>query len=734
METATERRLFATESLGGRAVYRLHAVTVFAGILLVLYYRATRVPAAGEGRAAWLGMLAAELWYSAYWVITQSVRWNPVRRRPFRERLAARYGERLPCVDIFVCTADPQSEPPSLVISTILSLMAYDYPAEKLSVYLSDDGGSVLTFYAMWEASSFAKHWIPFCKRCNIDPRSPAAYFSESDGRQDLCTPKEWSLIKDMYDEMTERIDTAVMSDKIPEEIKANHKGFCEWNPEITSRNHQPIVQILIDSKDQNAVDNEGNVLPTLVYMAREKRPQHHHNFKAGAMNALIRVSSVISNSPIIMNVDCDMYSNNKDTIRDALCFFLDEEMGHKIGFVQYPQSYNNMTKNDTYGNSMLVISKVELHGFDSVGGPLYIGTGCFHRREILCGRRFTDDYKEDWYRGIKDKIQENIYDIEEKAKSLATCTYEQDMQWGDEIGLKYGCPVEDVITGLAIHCRGWESVLNSPTRPAFMGVGPSTLAQTLLQHKRWSEGNFSIFLSKYCPFLFGHGKIKLRHQMGYCIYGLWAPNSLATLYYVTIPSLALLKGTPLFPEITSPWIAPFLYVFFVKNMYSLYEALSCGETLKGWWNGQRMWLVKRISSYLYGVIDTLRKLLGLSQMTFAVSSKVSDEDVSKRYEQEIMEFGSPTPEYVIIATIALLNLICLVGGLRHIMTGGWNVLFNVLPAQIFLCELLVITNIPLYEAMFLRKDKGRIPFSVTLASIGFVVLVCLVEILVPIV
>ncbi|KAM0900402.1 hypothetical protein ACQ4PT_020660 [Festuca glaucescens] len=681
-----------------------------------------------------LGMLAAELWYSAYWVITQSVRWNPVRRRPFRERLAARYGERLPCVDIFVCTADPQSEPPSLVISTILLLMAYDYPAEKLSVYLSDNGGSVLTFYAMWEASSFAEHWIPFCKRYNIDPRSPAAYFSESDGRQDLCTPKEWSLIKDMYDEMTERIDTAVMSDKIPEEIKANHKGFCEWNPEITSRNHQPIVQILIDGKDQNAVDNEGNVLPTLVYMAREKRPQHHHNFKAGAMNALIRVSSVISNSPIIMNVDCDMYSNNKDTIRDALCFFLDEEMGHKIGFVQYPQSYNNMTKNDTYGNSMLVISKVELRGFDSLGGPLYIGTGCFHRREILCGRRFTEDYKEDWYRGINDKIQENIYDIEEKAKSLATCTYEQDTQWGDEIGLKYGCPVEDVITGLAIHCRGWESVLNSPTRPAFMGVGPSTLAQTLLQHKRWSEGNFSIFLSKYCPFLFGHGKIKLRHQMAYCIYGLWAPNSLAALYYVTIPSLALLKGTPLFPQITSPWIAPFLYVFFVKNMYSLYEALSCGETLKGWWNGQRMWLVKRISSYLYGVIDTLRKLLGLSQMTFAVSSKVSDEDVSKRYEQEIMDFGSPTPEYVIIATIALLNLVCLVGGLRHIMTGGWNVLFNVLPAQIFLCEMLVITNIPFYEAIFLRKDKGRIPFSVTLASIGFVVLVCLVEILVPIV
>jgi hypothetical protein len=120
--------------------------------------------------------------------------------------------------------------------------------------------------------------------------------------------------------------------------------------------------------------------------------------------------------------------------------------------------------------------------------------------------------------------------------------------------------------------------------------------------------------------------------------------------------------------------------------------------------------------------------------MSFAVTSKVSDEDVSKRYEQEIMEFGSPTPEYIIIATIALLNLVCLVGGLRHIIRGGWKILFNALSVQIFLCEMLVVTNIPFYEAMFLRKDKGKIPFSVTLASIGFVLLAFLVEIWVPIV
>jgi len=80
-----------------------------------------------------------------------------------------------------------------------------------------------------------------------------------------------------------------------------------------------------------------------------------------------IRVSSVISNSPIIMNVDCDMYSNNSDLIRDAMCFFLDEEMGHKIAFVQYPQNYNNMTKNNIYGNSLNVINEVRKIYFNTV-------------------------------------------------------------------------------------------------------------------------------------------------------------------------------------------------------------------------------------------------------------------------------------------------------------------------------------------------------------------------------
>lgn len=119
-------------------------------------------------------------------------------------------------------------------------------------------------------------------------------------------------------------------------------------------------------------------------------------------------------------------------------------------------------------------------------------------------------------------------------------------------MGLRYGCPVEDVITGLSIQSQGWKSVYCNPERGAFLGVAPTSLIQTLVQHKRWSEGDFQIILSRYSPVRCARGKISLGLRMGYCIYCLWAVNSLATLYYSIIPSLYLLKGVPLFPQVNN--------------------------------------------------------------------------------------------------------------------------------------------------------------------------------------
>ena len=49
----------------------------------------------------------------------------------------------------------------------------------RLACYLSDDGASKLMFDAMGETAGFARLWVPFCKRYNIEPRNPETYFTE---------------------------------------------------------------------------------------------------------------------------------------------------------------------------------------------------------------------------------------------------------------------------------------------------------------------------------------------------------------------------------------------------------------------------------------------------------------------------------------------------------------------------------------------------------------------------
>lgn len=74
---------------------------------------------------------------------------------------------------------DPLKEPPLVTANTVLSILAVDYPADKVSCYVSDDGASILTFLALSETSKFARKWVPFCKKFNIEPRAPDWYFAE---------------------------------------------------------------------------------------------------------------------------------------------------------------------------------------------------------------------------------------------------------------------------------------------------------------------------------------------------------------------------------------------------------------------------------------------------------------------------------------------------------------------------------------------------------------------------
>ncbi|KAJ4918013.1 Cellulose synthase-like protein E1 [Raphanus sativus] len=250
-----------------------------------------------------------------------------------------------------------------------------------------------------------------------------------------------------------------------------------------------------------------------------------------------------------------------------------------------------------------------------------------------------------------------------------------------------------------------------------------------LVQQRRWSEGNFQILLSEYSPVWFGQGKIGLGLIVGYSCYGLWAPSSVPLLVYSVLTSLCLFKAIPLFPTVWSWWFIPFGYVTVAANAYSLAEFLWCGGTLRGWWNEQRMWLYRRTSSFLFGFMDTIQKKLGVSESAFAITAKVAEEEAAERYEKEVMEFGVESPMFLLLGTLGMLNLLCFAAAImRRVViitckdSGGD---FQTMGLQFVITGVLVALNLPLYQGMLLRNDKGKMPLSVTVKSVVLALSTC---------
>ncbi|GKB39233.1 hypothetical protein Tco_0884175 [Tanacetum coccineum] len=100
-------RLFETEARKGGKKRKVFAASVLVCILWIWVYRATQLPSlkatatgvvALNGGRTWycIGMLVSEILLGLYWMLTQSVRWNPTYRRTFKQRLAQRYSASRP--------------------------------------------------------------------------------------------------------------------------------------------------------------------------------------------------------------------------------------------------------------------------------------------------------------------------------------------------------------------------------------------------------------------------------------------------------------------------------------------------------------------------------------------------------------------------------------------------------------------------------------------------------------
>lgn len=128
------------------------------------------------------------------------------------------------------------------------------------------------------------------------------------------------------------------------------------------------------------------------------------------------------------------------------------------------------------------------------------------------------------------------------------------------------------------------------------------------------------------------------------------------------------------------------------------------------------MVLIRRTTAYLFAFIDMFIKLLSLSQTAFVLTAKVVDDEAQKRYANGLIEFGSASIMTFIIATLALLNLFSFGLGINKAFFSTTEAL-NMLTPQMTICGAIVLLNLPVYEALFFRRDKGSIPFSVTFKS-----------------
>ncbi|GAU32472.1 hypothetical protein TSUD_64230 [Trifolium subterraneum] len=647
-------------------INRLHMLLHSTALSFLFYYRLSFLfqdpENSGSHLLPWFLVFASEIILSFIWFLGQAYRWRPVSRSVFPERLPQ--DDKLPAVDVFICTADPIKEPTLEVMNTVLSSMALDYPQEKLHVYLSDDGCSPLTLYGMRKAYEFARWWLPFCRRYKIKNRCPKAYFSalendDSDFSRSSVYMEDKQKIKGKYEAFKEEIETF-------------RKDSVFFRDSVTVGDYSSVIEVM----HENIIDDVDNVkMPLLVYVSRERKLSSPHHFKAGALNVLLRVSAVMSNSPYILVLDCDMFCNDPTSARYAMCFHLDPKISSSLAFVQFPQKFHNISKNDIYDSQLRSLFTLQWQGMDGLKGPVMSGGIDMLQLQEYFGssnefiKSLAQNYTSVFLSGRNTLLQE--------PHLLASCRYEIGTKWGQDIGFLYDSVVEDFLTGFILHCNGWTSVFCEPSRPQFLGTATTNLNDVLIQGTRWYS--------------------ELTYFPLYCL-PLWC--------FATIPQLCLLNGIPLYPKVSDPYFIIFLFIFLSSLSKHLLEVFLTGGTLHKWINEQRIWMMKSTTCDLYGCLDAVMKKVGIREGSFLPTNKAYDDEQTLLYQIDKYDFRASNIFIAPMIAILTINICCLVVGIyRVIFVSDWDKML----IQIVLASFIITINYPIIEGLVIRKDKGRI-------------------------
>ncbi|XP_076943613.1 quillaic acid 3-O-glycosyltransferase CSL1-like [Bidens hawaiensis] len=682
---------------------RIHILFHLTAILAILYYRVTNLFGGDVPTLAWALITTAEVIFSFIWFLTQAFRWRPVARSVVLRNLPD--DNKLPGVDVFICTADPSKEPTVEVMNTVLSAMGLDYPPDKLAVYLSDDGGAPSTLYAMKEACSFAKSWLPFCRKYGIKSRCPEWFFSTY-GHDELL------FRTDEFEADEEKMKVAY--EQFKENIDRRTNGASSIN------DRPPCVEIIHDNQKRSNEDDQVE-MPLLVYVSREKRPSLPHRFKAGALNTLLRVSGVLSNAPYMLVLDCDMYCNEPSSAKQAMCFHLDPKLSSSLAFVQYPQIFYNVSQKDIYDGQARSAYKTKYQGMDGIGGTVCSGTGYYLKKQALYGSpnqqdehllhpkesfgestKFIDSLR---HRENEEETDRSTTTILEELKKLASCSYEDNTTWGKHIGYSYESLLESSFTGYLLHTRGWKSVYLYPKRPCFLGSTTIDMKDAMVQLMKWSSGLLQVGLSWFNPLVYGMARMSILQSMCYAYFMFTPFLAIAFLLYGIIPPLCLLNGVSLYPTASNPWFKVFAAVYVSSLVQHLYEVVSSGGSLATWWNEQRIYFIKCVSALLFGCLDVMMKSFGVVKANFRLTNKVVDREKLERYENGKFDLEGAKMFMIPLTIMVLLNVVCFVVGVKRVIS---NNNLDEMFAQVFMSWTTLLFSYPILKGLVPNKTKSK--------------------------
>ncbi|KAG6470625.1 hypothetical protein ZIOFF_071702 [Zingiber officinale] len=559
--------------------------------------------------AIWLWgiSIVCEFWFTFSWLLDQLPKLCPLDRATDLVVLKEKFETAtfnnptgksdLPGIDVFVSTSNTKKKPSFVIANTILSILAADYPVEKLSCYVSDDGGSLLTFENPESYFNLKKY--SYKNRVHTDFVNDRRRV-----REEIKTMKQ--RIEVAGDDPVESISKATWM------ANGTHWPGTWINPssEHTEDDHAGVIQLssskvgllpiilplsmvvsliklkppsdepLFGNNEEDTPLDFTNIdirLPMLVYVSRQKHPDYHHNEKAGAMNALVRASAIMSNGPFILNLDYG-HCQGVDSMGGMLGYALQSRLRKPL--------LSHSIRGDKFGNSSFLIASipvVELQG------------------------RLADHPAVKYGRqpGILTSAPRELVDASTIAEALSviSCWYEDETEWGQRVGWIYGSMIEDTVTGCRMHNRGWKSVYCVTKPDAFGAIAPRNLAERLHQVFRWATGSVEIFFSRNNALL-ASSRMKILRRVAYLNVGIYPFTSIFLVVYCFLPALSLLIGQFIVQTLNVTFLMYLLLITLTLCTLSIFETMWSAQR-----DGSSSWMLTLCSKIAHRCLTVVAAL-----------------------------------------------------------------------------------------------------------------------------